>query len=339
MRILKHFRKLLQKLKILLFKRKKRTISLVILLIIFMAVFSLVKGKTNLAIAPMTSIVTKEDIEYRVKVNGVVKSLNEQTVLSAIQGQVENIYFNQGDAVHKGDILATIDTTEIDSKIQKSVIQLELEKSKLMNSQEEMNSAKVTLSETEQKYNFYKETYESKLKLFEVGAISKMDLDESKLSLDEIYNKYLILKDSLENGSYTQNLNLQQKQVHLAESEHASLIKEKEKHFIGSPIDGIIAERYIQQGDIISPQKQLFYVVNNNQLEVTANVSEYDAKNIQKGNKVTITSDGIVEYSYESEISFVSPIAKNIQSSNSNESVVEVKTIITDDNLALKSGF
>ncbi|MCG8484697.1 MAG: HlyD family efflux transporter periplasmic adaptor subunit [Clostridia bacterium] len=329
---------ILKKIKALIIKRKKLSIFMGIILMIVIVVSSL-GAKADTTMASRTAVVMREDIEYRVKVNGIVESLNEQIILSPVQGTIKEMKVEQGQNVQEGDLLAVIDTTDIDEKIEKARINLELEKAKLKMSQVDKNSAKVSLSDLEQKYNFLKDKYEANLRLFQEGAVSKVSLDEAKMAMDEANNNYIIAKNEVEDGSYVQNLSLQKNRVNLAELEYTSLQSEREKHFIKSPIEGIVAEIYMKLGDTIGYQKQFFYIVNNNKMEVKANISEYDAKNVAVGDKVTVTSDGIDEHIYESELTFISPFAKKLQSSQGTESVVEVKTIIDDEKSVLKSGF
>lgn len=329
---------ILKKIKAFICKRKKLSIFLSIVLIVIITVAS-IAGKADQAMASQTAAVMRQDIEYHVKVNGIVESLNEQIILSPVQGIIKEIKVEQGQNVQEGDLLAVIDTIDIDEKIEKARINLELEKAKLKMSQVDKKSAAMSLSDLEQKYNFLKEKYDANLRLFEEEAVSKVSLDEAKMAMDEANNNYIIAKNAVEDGSYVQNLSLQNNRVNLAKLEYASLQSEREKHFIKSPIEGVVAEIYMKQGDTISYQKQFFYVVNNNKMEVKANISEYDAKNVAVGDKISVTSDGIDEHIYETELTFISPFAKKLQSSQGTESVVEVKTIIDDENSVLKSGF
>lgn len=327
-----------KRIKAIICKRKKLSIFLCLLLIIFVVVSSL-GARSDTVMAPLTAVVTREDIEYRVKVNGVVESLNEQTILSPVQGLIDEIKAEQGQKVLQGELLAVVDTIDIDEKIEKARLNLELEKARLIMNQEDKQSAKISLTDLEQRYKLLKEKYEANLRLYEEGAVSKVSLDEAKLVMDEANSKYIIAKNEVEDGSYVQNLTLQNNRVNLAELEYASLQSEREEHFIKSPIEGVIAEIYMKKGETISYQKQFFYIVNNNKMEVKANISEYDAKNVTIGDKVIVTSDGIDENVYEAELTFISPFAKKLQSNQGTESVVEVKTIIDDENSALKSGF
>lgn len=284
-----------------------------------------------------TTQVVKEDVEYRVKVNGMVKSSAEKTILAPVQGTIKELNVKQGDTIKEGQLLALIDITEIDERIEKARIELDLEKARLKVSEDAIEAARLTLSNLKQKYEHQKELYESNVRLFEEGAVSKQSVDEAKIEMDEAYSSYTISKKELEDGKYVQELNLKKSEVELAQLNYESLITEKEKHYIKSPISGTVGEVFANEGELLVEEKAFIYVVNNNEMEITANVSEYDARKIRIGDPVTITTDD--GQMYNTIISSISPYAKKLETSQGSESIVEVKAVISGEGTLLKSGF
>lgn len=327
--------KLLRKIRDFIKRRKKLSIFIGIILVLIIIAFINAGSKDENTMATPTAAVVREDIEYHVKVNGIVKAANEQTILAPVQGIIKEINVEQGDTVEEGQILAVIDTAEIDAQIEKARVQLELEKSRLKKSQNEFETAKRNLKDLEQRYNHLKQIYDANVELYKQEAISQQKLNEAKMAMDSAYNEYISAKENIEAG---QDVNLQKEQILLAELEYKRLMEEKEKHFIKSPITGTVGEIFEDEGMLIIKQNQFMYIVNNNEMEMSANVSEYDAKHIQIGNQVKISSHGTEGQSYETVISYISPYAKRIATNQGSESVVEVKAKITNQEL-LKSRF
>ncbi len=326
-----------KKIKGFVKKRKKLSIVLGIIIVVVVAVSFIRGGKADPAMARMMVPVVKEDVEYRVKVSGMVNSTAEKTILAPIQGTIKELNVKQGDAIEEGQLLALIDPTEINEQIEKARIELELEKSRLKVKQDEMDAALMTASNLKQRYEHLKQLHDSRMKLLEEGAVSQQNIDESQLELDEAYNKYMVAKTETEDGRYVQELTLQKNQVELAELNYQSLLTKKEKHYIKSPISGIVGEVFAHEGELLVAEKEFIYVVNNNEMEITANVSEYDARRIMLGDPVTITTDD--GQSYKTTVASISPYAKKLQTSQGSESVVEVKAIIKEEGTLLKSGF
>lgn len=317
-------------------KRKKLSIFLGIIIIFFVAIGSFMGGNQETAVRP-TATVIQTDVEYRVKVNGMVRSVDEKTILAPIQGTIKTLNVKQGDLIEEGQLLALIDPTEINEKIEKARIELELEQARLKVKQDDKEAAEMTTSNLKQKYEHLKELYDSKLKLFQEGAISQQSLDEAKMEMDEAYSSYRIAQKEIEDGRFVQELSLQKSQLDLAQLNYQSLLTEKEKHYIKSPISGTVGEVFANEGELLVEEREFIYVVNNEEMEITANVSEYDARKIRIGDPVTITTDD--GQKYETTVASISPYAKKLETSQGSESVVEIKAIISGKDTLLKSGF
>jgi RND family efflux transporter MFP subunit len=132
---------------------------------------------------------TDDIIEY----SGVVKSGTQKDLGSKIAGLLEVIYVSEGDYVEKGQKLGRIDTTD-------TVLQLET-----LNTQ--IDASLKEISKATESYSFLTTQYETSKALYEVGAISKISLDEnsmtnnqSKLSVEiakENYNRLISEKNRI----------------------------------------------------------------------------------------------------------------------------------------------
>jgi membrane fusion protein, multidrug efflux system len=114
------------------------------------------KLDTNIKNIPVFVMdVKKMKMEEEVSSNGSFSAIHELTVMSETQGRVVSLYFNTGDFVQKGQLLAQLDDELIRSKL--SLAQATFEKAKS---------------------DFQK--YEGLLK---TGAISSQQLEESRIAL------------------------------------------------------------------------------------------------------------------------------------------------------------
>lgn len=102
-----------------------------------------------------------------------------------------------------------------------------------------------------------------------------------------------------------------------------------------SPIDGVIIEKNVEDGDIAKEAVALLKVADTSQLKVSATVSEYDASTIKLGQTVKITSDGIRDKIYTGKITFIDPQAKK----SGDETGVTIDASIDNSDEKLKPGF
>jgi len=85
------------------------------------------------AIPVGTATVTKGDIPIILKALGTVTPLANVTIKSQIAGQLQNVYFTEGQAIKKGDMLALVDPRPYDVALQQAIGTLEKDKATLAN--------------------------------------------------------------------------------------------------------------------------------------------------------------------------------------------------------------
>lgn len=118
---------------------KKKIIFISVFLIVIILIIFLVRSCTS---------TTKLKYEYKsashgqvkktISVTGVLEVMNSETILSKIRGVVNNVYADYNQKIKKGQILATLNTTGIDQKLQKSRNQLETSKLELHSAEREL---------------------------------------------------------------------------------------------------------------------------------------------------------------------------------------------------------
>lgn len=102
-----------------------------------------------------------------------------------------------------------------------------------------------------------------------------------------------------------------------------------------SPIDGIVIEKNVEDGDAVKESEVLMKVADTSKLKVRVKVSEYDASSIQLGQTVNMTSNGIRDKVYTGKVTFIDPSAVK----DGDETSVTVDAIIENVDSDLKLGF
>ncbi len=108
-----------------------------------------------------TPIIT--DGENKLELSGELKPFLHTEIFSRINGLVNQRYVQLGEHVEKGQLLATIDTPDLDAEA--------------MSAKSALISAEKHLMETQYQYNYAKQTYDRYKKSGVNGAISKQEID------------------------------------------------------------------------------------------------------------------------------------------------------------------
>lgn len=119
-----------------------------------------------------------------IELSGTVISDNEKIITSRNTGFIEKVYVNEGSFVKKGDLLYEIDSSNIDSLKEETLLNIKIQENKLANIQ--MN------------YNRYKRLYNQDL-------VPKYDLEQLELNLLNIKNMILITKSKLKEIDFQYN--------------------------------------------------------------------------------------------------------------------------------------
>ena len=100
---------------------------------------------------------------------------------------------------------------------------------------------------------------------------------------------------------------------------------------IKSPFAGIVAMRYVNQGELMSNNTKVATIVDDSKMKLKINVGEMDVPLIKIGDKVKVSVDAVAGKEFEGTISTISSKADMARSY-----VVEVE--IPNNDRALKSG-
>lgn len=147
-----------------MFKNKKAFILVVILAVLIIAVIVKSCGVSR-NVSYEYEKISRGDIVKTITVSGTLNVLNSYTILSKINGVVNKVPVDFNQVVKKNQLLATIDSTELDQ--QKMRVLAQLDRAKL-----DIVGAKMEL--------------DSKRDLFKDSLISKKDLEQAELNFQKI---------------------------------------------------------------------------------------------------------------------------------------------------------
>lgn len=303
-----------------IFKKKKLWI-IVIVLIAAAAVFTaLNKNKGPVETAVNTVALEKKSIEQIISVKAPLEGIEKADVVSPLNYEIIDIRVKEGDLVQKDQILAVLDSEELEKQISSEENQIQLaqleQQESLKQQQVEYDKALLNAAELEKSFNQSKE-------LLENGIITKEAYEKAESSLREA-------RKSLETfNAVDGKVVLSSAKAKSIEIQKQELEKKKEdlsKVFIKSPIDGTITRVNVNLGryakDTLN-EKAMFTVENLDKLQMKVFISEFDIGKISVGQEVEITSDVMGKDTTAGIVSRISPTAEQ-KDNNTMERVIPV---------------
>lgn len=229
-------------------------------------------------------------IANTVTATGTIQPVDTVAVGTQVSGVISKVYTDFNSIVKKGQLLAELDKTILNAQVQQIVANIQQAQSQL---------------------TYQQSNYDRQSQLYNVGAISKAELETAQ-------NSYKVAQANLQ--SVRSQLQAAQKNLSLAN--------------IYSPIDGTVLSRNVSEGQTVAASfntPTLFSIAKDlTQMQVRAAVDEADIGTVQKAQRVAFTVDAFPEDIFNGTLQEI-----RLQPSVS-ANVVTYTTIINAPNKELK---
>ncbi len=201
---------------------------------------------------------------------------------SKITGRIEKINYKKGDRVKKGDVLITLDTPDINAKAAQvdATVQLALAQQEKVNNgarNEQISMAKASR-------DLAKKTFDRLNRLHDEGVIPTQKLDEARAKYQAAQDNYnMLVTGSRAEDKLSAAANV--KRAMGANDEVQSYLKE---NTIFAPIDGIITEINVEEGELVGAGYPIVTIVDDNDCWVVFNLREDLLSKIKDGTEFNV---------------------------------------------------
>jgi HlyD family secretion protein len=280
-----------------------------------------------------TSSVLRGELSVNISATGIVEPNFKVEVKSKASGEVLAFPFEEGDLVKKDALLLQLDKSDEQRNVAKSRTELSsvyarlkkvktallLQKTKYANdiksSQSEIETALANLNDSEEKLNRQSELFEKKF-------ISQESLDTAKTlfkvnqeNLVQAQTRFQTAKDSIHDITMKENeIELVQSEVKRAEIAVDEVEERLEETEIFAPIDGVILEKFVEEGQIIasgisnvSGGTAIATIADMSRLFIIADIDETDIGSVKVGHTVQITADAFPDKVFKGKVTRISP--------------------------------
>ena len=314
-------------------KKKWIFLGLLLLFVLFILKNLLFPSKAT-GVLVNTESLSKADIQEKLSVSGPVSGTQSQHVTSALHAKVKEILVKEGDKVTEGQLIAKLDTKDVEEALEAAKTQVDLAKA---NKEDATKNAKAEYAKVQTAYNNALLDFQRKSSLLESGDISQSEYEQAESALKDAKASLGSFKVSGGNVQVSESYDLQIKSAEEGLRKAQSAVDSAE---IKAPISGTITRVNVEAGqfaDNLLDGKPMFTVENLDQLELSISVSEYSIGKLSLGQKAIITADVLGDEKLEGEVSSISPTGEQ-KNGNTAERVIPIKIKIDGDKKGLLSG-
>lgn len=286
---------------------KKKVIIGIVLVVVIAGVvlgFTLFGRGNNKKTTYKKEAVDRGNIEALVVTTGTLNPVFIVEVGSQVSGKIEKLYVDFNSQVKKGQLLAELDKSLYEAKVQQN-------EANYRSSVASLDKAKVTLDNTKKKYERDKNLFEKNLISFE-----EMEATET-----QYYGAVTDLKSA-------------EARVEQAKSTLDSSKVDLTYTIIKSPIDGVVISRNVNAGQTVAASFQapiLFMIANDlSKMQMECSVDEADIGKVKDGQAVRFSV-----YAYPDE-TFTGVVSQVRYSAQVVQNVVTYTTIVEVENPEIK---
>lgn len=308
-----------------LFTRKKVIIFIVILAVAGVIFSFINKGTKTPSVMANVSMIERKTLEHIISVKSPLEGIEKAEVVSPLNYEIIDIRVKEGDIVEKDEILAVLDSYELEKQIEYEANQIELSKleieDKIKAMQVEYNKALSNIYELEENYIQSKELYINEAITEESFKKIETALNDAKANLESFnsVNGKIVMSQS------------EKKRIEVQEDQLKLKREELEKIYIKSPIDGTITRVNVNIGRYAKDTEKgqaMFVVENLDKLQMKVAVSEFDVGKIKLGQEAEVYSDILGNEFAKGLVLRISPTAEE-KDNNTMERVIPVLIDIT----------
>jgi len=272
-----------------------------------------------------TTTVERINTDIRITSAGQVAPNRKVNVGPKEAGLLTNLYVEQGQDVHKGQVLARMDTSRVVHEVAEAKATVDLACARYLEARNgsrsqdiaqvaaDRRSAQSSLAIAQDNYDRFKRLYDEKV-------INDVDFNTRRLELDRARQT---LKGSeeklslLQAGSRYEQVLAAKAELDRSEAALADAQTRLNDLAISAPFTGIVSQRYAQPGSFVSPttntqgdsanSSSILLLIDR--LEVLATVAESDIARIRVGQPVTITTTAFPGRTFKGSVRLVAPEA------------------------------
>ncbi len=267
-----------------------------------------------IVVSVRTSEAKKQTIASEVSAIGTIFPARQAVVSSNASGQIKGLRILKDNLVRKGDLLATINTSDLEA--QKREAEALLRESRLNVQtltkstipQADIQAAK-DLRDARASVDNARNLYERRKALYDKGGIALKDLETAQLSLTQAENSLKYLENSKNLRTKTSNpLDLQtaQARVQQAEQRIQTLQTQINLAEIRAPVSGFVIEQTQFDGEYATAGGKILTIADTSEVIVKASFSDTVIPNLKEGDAVAIYPSDLSGERMSGKVSLIS---------------------------------
>ena len=288
----------------------------------------------------LTVPVEATEVTVRVNASGEVEAFQTVNLSPKTSGIVDELLVEQGDSVDQGQVVARMDIDDLNAQLrqnQASLAEAEAQLQDLLQGTDQpqiaqakanLEAVRFQLVEAEARLSLVEGDLDRDRDLYNQGAISARELDNSENAVDSAQANVRQLEAriieaqqrlvDLEDDPDPEEIAQAQARIERARGQVSAIQTRIENTIIRAPFAGVVTQKFATEGAFVTPTTSASEAASATSsaivaiadgLEIVAEVPEADLSQIQVGQPAEITSTAYPEAVFEGTVRLIAPEA------------------------------
>ncbi|WP_148867347.1 efflux RND transporter periplasmic adaptor subunit [Thermosediminibacter litoriperuensis] len=276
----------------------KKKIKMIIASIVFITIAGLVFYQNSRGLEAKVMEVQPATLTRTFKEEGKVIPAAEYSVYSLQAGEIVDLAVEEGQQVKAGDILAVLNSKELEFQLKQLQAQLKSlrgEEARAFQKplESEIKSQELLVEQAQHDLKAFEEDFNRMEKLYSEGAVTLKEYEDARNMLEKAKLNLQRQQEALKLLYESRNPTGESLQYYAGRAEalqsQIDLLKYRiERCRITSPVDGIVADLTVRQGDVVNPGSRLMKIFQRGEYLVEVFVPADSALDIAEGMKVKL---------------------------------------------------
>jgi HlyD family secretion protein len=316
-------------------KATKTIITVVVLLVaVGAAARYFTKPKKTGTVVTLAKAV-KKDLVISTSITGNIKANDEDVKYLQVSQKVTDVYVTEGQEVKAGDVLAKQDTSTLEYNLKKA--QLNYDSTKL-SANSTYNQAQVNYENAVNAYNEALRKYNSDESLYASSYISQDELSTAKKTLTDAENQAKLYKLQMDNSDVNSTSSNQQKQLASIQADIENYTKQIKDSTYVSNINGKVVKVDVKKDEIPQTGENTIVIDDTSVYKVSFDITQNDALDIKLGQDADVKLKGS-DKTYKGKVTKIGQAASVVSNGTSNESKINIDVTISNPDENIKVGY
>ncbi|MHB1686216.1 MAG: HlyD family secretion protein [Ignavibacteriaceae bacterium] len=197
---------------------------------------------------------------------------NSVSISTKMLGRINLLGTDEGDTVKSGEVLVKLDESDLRAQEAAAKAGLEL-------AQKSIPLAQINVSRAQDDFNRAEMQFKG-------GITTKEQYDHAQKTLEAARAEY----------------NIELSKISTAKSQVGVIESQLNNAIISSPMDGVVAKRWVLTGDVVQPGQPIFTIYDMKNIWVTANLEETKLGHIHLNDQVDISVDSYPDVHFQGTV-------------------------------------